>query len=93
MTPIQRALNYTEIHPPRPRSTRQSSWSPPARSIAWLEENQPPSLSDTSYKDCVKELKLPQHKAETLEKNIEKVMLMVARTNLTQYRGLFNESE
>jgi hypothetical protein len=26
----------------------------------------------------VKELKLPQHKAETLEKNIEKVMLMVA---------------
>ena len=72
------STNYTEIHPPRPRSTRQSSWSPPARSIAWLEENQLPSLSDTSYKKCVKELKLPQHKAETLEKNIEKVMLMVA---------------
>ena len=40
----------------------------------WLEENQPPSLSDTCYKKWVKELKLPQYRAETLEKNIEKVM-------------------
>ena len=40
----------------------------------WLEENQPPSLSDTCYKKWVKELKLPQYRAETLERNIEKVM-------------------
>jgi hypothetical protein len=36
-------------------------------------ENEPPSLTDTQYKKWLKDLKLPQHKMETLEKHLEKV--------------------
>jgi uncharacterized protein YjaZ len=40
----------------------------------WLEANQPSSLTDTQYKKWLQDLKLPQHKMETFEKHIEKVM-------------------
>jgi len=36
-------------------------------------ENQPSSLTDTQYKKWLKDLKLPQHKMETLEKQFDKV--------------------
>lgn len=40
----------------------------------WLEAKQPSSLTDTQYKKWLQDLKLPQHKTETFEKHIEKVM-------------------
>jgi len=39
----------------------------------WLVENQPTSLTDTQYKKCLKDLKLPSHKMTTLEKQLKKV--------------------
>lgn len=39
----------------------------------WLVDNQPTSLTDTQYKKWLKELKLPQHKMDTLDKQLEKV--------------------
>lgn len=40
----------------------------------WLVDNQPQSLSETQYKKWLKDLKLPPHKQETLDKQLEKVM-------------------
>ena len=39
----------------------------------WLVDNQPLSLTETQYKKWFKDLKLPQHKLDTLEKQLEKV--------------------
>ena len=39
----------------------------------WLVDNQPSSLTETQYKKWLKDLKLPQHKQDTLEKQLEKV--------------------
>ena len=39
----------------------------------WLVDNQPSSLTETQYKKWLKDLKLPQHKQDTLEKHLEKV--------------------
>ena len=39
----------------------------------WLVDNQPTSLTETQYKKWLKDLKLPQHKLETLEKQMEKI--------------------
>lgn len=38
----------------------------------WLENNQPTSLSESTYKKWLKDLKLPQAKMETLDKNFTK---------------------
>ena len=37
----------------------------------WLVENEPSSLTETQYKKWLKDLKLPSHKPETLEKQLE----------------------
>ena len=37
-------------------------------------DNQPSSLTETQYKKWLKDLKLPQHKQDTLEKQLEKVL-------------------
>ena len=39
----------------------------------WLVDNQPTSLTETQYKKWPKDLKLPPHKMETFEKQLEKV--------------------
>ena len=39
----------------------------------WLVDNQPTSLTETRYKKWLKNLKLPQHKLDTLEKQLEKI--------------------
>ena len=39
----------------------------------WLVDNQPSSLTETQYKKWLKDLKLPQHKLDTLDKQLEKV--------------------
>lgn len=41
----------------------------------WLVENQPSSLTEAQYKKWLKDLKLPAHKQETLEKQLEKFPL------------------
>ena len=41
---------------------------------SWLVDNQPSSLTETQYKKWLKDLKLPQHKQDTLEKQLEKVL-------------------
>ena len=39
----------------------------------WLVEKQPASLTETQYKKWLKDLKLPQHKLDTLEKQMAKI--------------------
>ena len=39
----------------------------------WLVDNQPSSLTESQYRKWLKDLKLPQHKQDTLEKQLEKV--------------------
>ena len=39
----------------------------------WLVANQPDSLTETQYKRWLKDLKLPQHQLDTLNKQLEKV--------------------
>ena len=39
----------------------------------WLVDHQPDSLTETQYKRWLKDLKLPQHKLDTLAKQLEKV--------------------
>ena len=39
----------------------------------WLVENQPTSLSETQFRKWLKDLQLPTHKAETLQKQLGKV--------------------
>ena len=39
----------------------------------WLVANQPSSLTETQYKKWLKDLKLPQHQLDTLNKQIEKI--------------------
>ena len=39
----------------------------------WLVANQPSSLTETQYKKWLKDLKLPQHQMDTLQKQMEKI--------------------
>ena len=70
-TPIGRALQG--------QPAASTSFDPSALLISpgsvntWLVDNQPSSLSETQYKKWLKDLKLPQHKLDTLEKHLEKV--------------------
>ena len=71
-TPIGRAFQG--------QSSTSASFDPatllvsPGSVNPWLVDNQPSSLSETQYKKWLKDLKLPQHKQDTLEKQLEKVM-------------------
>ena len=53
--------------------SRQSLLVSPGSVNQWLVDNQPSSLTETQYKKYLKDLKLPQHKQDTLEKQLEKV--------------------
>ena len=70
-TPIGRALQGQQA----PSTTFDPSCLlvSPGSVNPWLVENQPSSLTDTQYKKWLKDLKLPQHKMETLEKQFDKV--------------------
>ena len=71
-TPIGRALQG--------QPSASTSFDPSSLLISpgsvnpWLVDNQPSSLTETQYKKWLKDLKLPQHKQDTLEKQLEKVM-------------------
>ena len=71
-TPIGRALQGQPL--------ASTSFDPSSLLISpgsvnpWLVDNQPSSLTETQYKKWLKDLKLPQHKQDTLEKQLEKVM-------------------
>ena len=71
-TPIGRALQG--------QPSTQTSFDPssllvsPGSVNSWLVDNQPSSLTETQYKKWLKDLKLPQHKQDTLEKQLEKVL-------------------
>ena len=70
-TPIGRAL---QGQPAASTSFDPSSLLISPGSVnTWLVDNQPSSLSETQYKKWLKDLKLPQHKQDTLEKQLEKV--------------------
>ena len=70
-TPIGRALQGQPL--------ASTSFDPSSLLISpgsvnpWLVDNQPSSLTETQYKKWLKDLKLPQHKQDTLEKQLEKV--------------------
>ena len=70
-TPIGRALQG--------QPSASASFDPSSLLISpgsvnpWLVDNQPSSLTETQYKKWLKDLKLPQHKQDTLEKHLEKV--------------------
>ena len=70
-TPIARALQG--------QASASTSFDPatllvsPGSVNPWLVDNQPTSLTETQYKKWLKELKLPQHKLDTLEKQLEKI--------------------
>ena len=70
-TPIARALQG--------QPSASTSFDPscllvsPVSVNQWLVDNQPSSLTETQYKKWLKDLKLPPHKQETLEKQLEKV--------------------
>ena len=70
-TPIARALQG--------QPSASTSFDPscllvsPGSVNPWLVENQPSLLTETMYKKWLKDLKLPPHKQETLEKQLEKV--------------------
>ena len=70
-TPIARALHG--------QPSTSTSFDPscllvsPGSVNQWLVDNQPSSLTETQYKKWLKDLKLPQHKQDTLEKQLEKV--------------------
>jgi len=70
-TPIARALQG--------QPSASTSFDPscllvsPGSVNQWLVDNQPSSLTETQYKKWLKDLKLPPHKQETLEKQLEKV--------------------
>ena len=71
-TPIGRAL---QGQPSASTSFDPSSLLIPPGSVnPWLVDNQPSSLTETQYKKWLKDLKLPQHRQDTLEKQLEKVM-------------------
>ena len=71
-TPIGRALQG--------QPSTQTSFDPssllvsPGSVNSWLVDNQPSSLTETQYNKWLKDLKLPQHKQDTLEKQLEKVL-------------------
>ena len=70
-TPIARAL---QGQPSASTSFDPSSLLVSPGSVnQWLVDNQPSSLTETQYKKWLKDLKLPQHKLDTLEKQLEKV--------------------
>ena len=70
-TPIGRAL---QGQPAASTSFDPSSLLISPGSVnSWLVDNQPSSLTDTQYKKWLKDLKLPQPKQDTLEKNLDKV--------------------
>ena len=70
-TPIGRAL---QGQPAASTSFDPSSLLISPGSVnTWLVDNQPSSLTETQYKKWLKDLKLPQHKQDTLEKQLEKV--------------------
>ena len=70
-TPIGRAL---QGQPAASTSFDPSSLLISPGSVnSWLVDNQPSSLTETQYKKWLKDLKLPQHKQDTLEKQLEKV--------------------
>ena len=70
-TPIGRAL---QGQPSASTSFDPSSLLVSPGSVnQWLVENQPSSLTETQYKKWLKDLKLPQHKQDTSEKQVEKV--------------------
>jgi len=70
-TPIGRALHGQQ--------STSTSFDPSSLLVSpgsvdpWLVDNQPASLTETQYKKWRKDLKLPSHKTETLEKQLEKV--------------------
>jgi len=70
-TPIGRTLHGQQ--------TASTSFDPscllvsPGSVDPWLVDNQPTSSTETQYKKWLKDLKLPPHKLETLDKNLEKV--------------------
>ena len=70
-TPIGRALQG--------QTSASTSFDPSSLLVSpgsvnqWLVDNQPSSLTETQYKKWLKDLKLPQHKQDTLEKQLEKV--------------------
>ena len=68
MTPIQQALHG--------RSPSTSTFDQSSLLVVpgTVKENRPASLTDTSYKKWLRHLELPQPKAYTLEKNIQKVL-------------------
>ena len=71
-TPIGRAL---QGQPSASTSFDPSSLLVSPGSVnPWLVDNQPSSLTETQYKKWLKDLKLPQHKQDVLEKQLEKVM-------------------
>ena len=70
-TPIGRAL---QGQPSASTSFDPSSLLVSPGSVnQWLVDNQPSSLTETQYKKWLKDLKLPHHKQDTLEKQLEKV--------------------
>ena len=70
-TPIGRAL---QGQPAASTSFDPSSLLISPGSVnSWLVDNQPSSLTDIQYKKWLKDLKLPQPKQDTLEKNLDKV--------------------
>ena len=70
-TPIGRAL---QGQPSASTSFDPSSLLVSPGSVnQWLVDNQPSSLTETQYKKWLKDLKLPQHKQDVLEKQLEKV--------------------
>ena len=70
-TPIGRALQGQPL--------ASTSFDPSSLLISpgsvnpWLVESQPSSLTETQYKKWLKDLKLPSHKQETLEKQLERL--------------------
>ena len=70
-TPIGRAL---QGQPSASTSFDPSSLLVSPGSVnQWLVDNQPSSLTEAQYKKWLKDLKLPQHKQDVLEKQLEKV--------------------
>ena len=64
---------YMDSNPPQHLLIHLACWCPPGSVDPWLVDNQPSSLTETQYKKWLKDLKLPSHKQETLEKQLEKV--------------------